>query len=458
MSALAPVQSTLVQNISVPAVAPTTSSAAPIDALPKTVSLQLLHAFALEKSPVNLSSEEVISIDTIWDCVGKKDLFALKKQLHLTIAREWAAQKFNYELRGECLKAVMNWKAYFAKEIKTLQDCQGKYPELPPADQSRLHLFATEGRGGESVRIFAKILLDPLLDVTDEKYLGRIMTLATGKFQMRIGDTLPTSNGPFVLTKEKAAPLKDKNGQPEDKYPCDIEGSLFLEERVARQTELYEAAVKGLTELSKRIPSFIKKLDLTMLIGCKKLAIFLRGEQGVGKSRLLSELLGLQEKEVFNSDTLKEDLGGTLCHHEAAALNDKIVKNTSDLECTLNVKTNIKKRDVSTLVEPKGEKTMHIIIDIYASSKTVEARLAQRDSLHVIGKEEREMGHQESVQYRFGVIEGALKDHRVSYQLYSNDGGELELIAHAPGESLLVRNPIKFLEALKHDVGVFKKS
>jgi len=412
--------------------------------LPKAIPLALLASL----EPKMQVSGTTATPETINIALSHHDYFSLIKQLNQTIANEWTAQKFDYSLRLLFADAFTKLQQALTKDIQKIQKGEEDYANLPKQDRDTLVLFASEGRGAESVRIFSKIILDSCL--SGDKYPGKIMALAKNSVQIRVNETIPGEAG--VLTVERAAKFigNDREGKPEEKFNCKIDGELSIDKRVSCRQELTARALGGLSQLSEGLSVRVGQLaQLGFFSGeHSRVAFFLRGEQGSGKSAILenNHILGLSEALVFNSNSMKQILGGDLCHHESAAIADEITLRTKELGCTINVKTNTKGRDADSLIQLQ-KNTANMIMDVDVSLETVQKRLAERKG-RVILPEDIEKGHKESVTTRTAVIQAAILNSNINYRLYNNDGDHPVVAAEVINKKLVILDKEKLLQAV----------
>jgi hypothetical protein len=319
-----------------------------------------------------------------------KEFFRLRDALEETLISETHLGVFNYEKRVSLLESFSTLQNELNKSLPDIREGRGKFEALSPQERDALYAFASQGRGAESIRIFSKIPINLAID--DPLYNDKIMELA--------------------------------NNTP-----------LLLDERIAVQNQLFETAKEELIRVSDQLAIKFPEKEKTHL--------FTRGMIGSGKSTLLTKELGIEESSIFSSDSAKLHLGGNLSHHESVAFSTAL--QSYDLPHKIDVKTNIRDRDIHRMRTPEKDRT-NIILDIFVSKEIVEQRLAQRADLggRVPTPEEIEEGFSLMMKNRSPIIDAALQNSQIEWHLYDNNGQELIEIANIIDQQLHVLDPEKF--------------
>lgn len=389
-------------------------------ALPKEISIATLVSNSLQ---MNVKEAQAASKEEISNAVKEKDVFKLKQLLNQSIAAEYAAGKFNIGLRDQFAKGFAELQRHYNKEADKIKNGVDAYEKLTPQKREELYLFATESRGGETWRTYGKIIFE--VPVNDKDYPSKAMQIAKNKWQYRPNDlVLGTNHLLSQLSNEKSLSLN-------------VTEPLFLTERTEFLATLLESTLKQMAELSENLETVLKSNNLSKQ--GMSTVIFERGMIGSGKTTFLKNVLGIDESQTCSSDALKMKLGGYTAHHEACALSDKIFQKL--FKNSIDIRTNVRKRDVETLTKPKRENVQHVIFDLYLSHKMVQERINKQvlaGSRRKPNVREIEEGFSDSVKNRLPIIEAALKNSKLVWRLYNNEGPTPVLAAEASNQVLKI--------------------
>ncbi len=343
--------------------------------------------------------------------------FDLYKALRKVKLYEFFTNEVDGVRRSAFLHAFEDVRAYLNKKLDLIESS-----ELTQDQKKELHLFATEGRGPNSLEVFTNALVpfSPL----DDKYGARIMAWADGKLQLRPNDKIPQG---LPNAGQLLGSVTNK-----DKVEIKLQGPQFTQERVEDRAFIFEEAKGKNQTISDRMKELYDSWAIT----------FVRGPLAVGKTEYLGRILGIREEEIPNVDTLTKLLDTKLSHNEAAKMNDQLVDWTL-INCKhcLFVKTYTKVRDTEILCNTK-DRRLRIIHDIAASYKTISEHLEKR-----IQSGGRDPGvrsllesFQESQINRPKIIEAASKDPLICWRLINNNRDLSSHVASISGKKLEIHD------------------
>ncbi len=432
---------------------PAGASPASSEAPPKSVRLE---ALAAHEPNMKVYGPKATGAE-IDAAVAKNDFFGLRRLLNNTVATEWASKSFDYQLRCKFFDAGSKLQGHFRSEIEKIQTCKGEYARFLNSqdlgvlsEQRDLLSFASGGQGLESGRIFGRVVVDSVVQPYDDKYPGRMMALPHDAILVRVGDKIP---GTDTVLAAGVLGL-DSDGKPQEKYRCKVEGGLVLQERVELRANIFKQAMARLSTLSELLTPRIGQLGYPAELN-HGVVIFLRGEQCSGKSKLLYKFFGMSPDDIFDTNSIRGQLGGDLAHHEAASISDKISDETKRLLLnTISVKTHTKDRDLNTLTKT-APNTTHVIVDIAIEEATAERRVAER--ARPILSNEIKKGHKESVANRLVVIQKACENPSINYRLYNYDGEEPILVTEIVKKKVIVHQEEMLMKALGGNQDAFAK-
>lgn len=385
---------------------------APPRLLPKTLSLDELASTSHVENPHR------VTVEQIQNAVEKHDFFTLRTYLQQTIAAEYAEKLHDIGLRNEFFKAFTYLQETLKSDLPQLKKGEGEFENWTSQKRKEFELFITEGRGGESIQVFAKVPLT--LNPHDPDYGSKIMKFANNTWHFRQRDIIPGTNTPLA----------------EKKADVSLSEELLIPERVALKEKTLQDALTNFAILSNRLMPYFQRYGIHV-------RIFLRGMLGAGKTYFLERVLSISEKDTACADAVKKTLGGNLAHHESVSIHDLLgdPETTKNIPYLMSVKTNVRESDnfgrgkTSGLCAPKDGRA-HVIYDLAVSLEEATQRIHKRaeGGVRIANDQEIRGSYEDSIKNRPAIIKAALENEKISWYLYYRG----ELIAQIERKQLSV--------------------
>lgn len=362
------------------------------------------------------------------------DYFDLKRLFEGVVANEWRMGEYNYDLRCEFFVAFSSLCQRLALSVEQIQKGEEKFQKLSPEQRKELLLFCVHGRGAESIRLFAKILLP--LSIDDKNYDEKMIAFAENALLLYPDDLVPGLN----------LPLKAVSRNPYCRVL--LKEPLLLDERVDEQASYYSQACAKLRFLSDQL----SKLNMNQGKE-EQVNVFTRGMVGAGivnerRMGFLNDCLGIQEENLLFREDAEDQFGGFFARHETIAINERVRRTA--FPYVLFPDLNIRLEETQVICSPPPN-TKHIVLDTAIEKSTVTKKLVQQaaiDGGELPSPQILEETYRGSVENRAAIVDAARKCQRIEWYLYDNNGDRPVLIASIADCKLRISNQVQWMTFL----------